>query len=207
MIRFTCQARFIKRVFSELTEDQVEKYDAFIKSRIISCSNAEIVKDITKDFVVMIEPNLLDTDHQIVENKCRRIVNSYMLDDRLFILQENWFCLLAFLIAIVSMICRIVEFSTEINDKTAYTSYFIALIIWFCFVTTKRFMNETTYLFLSCFNRCAPLITIIMGAVFYKCILCSFPEWVLWLIPSISLVMTFVFTIYRFQKTKHPFEG
>lgn len=99
--------------------------------------------------------------------KCNRIAACYKANGRVWLLQENWFCLLAYLIMIATMICRVLELETRCNDITSFYIYIVAAVIWCCIVGREKLMDEKAEKFLDAFNHQAPSLVIIFSIIFY----------------------------------------
>lgn len=56
--------------------------------------------------------------------------------------KENGFCLLAYLIMIATMICRVLELETRCNDIVTLVVYTVTIIIWCCIVGCEKLMDE-----------------------------------------------------------------
>lgn len=69
-------------------------------------------------------------------------------------LQENWYCLLAYFITIATMILRVKDVKTEkMNDLISLVMYLVALILWIIIVKTKKLMSLRVERFLIAFNH------------------------------------------------------
>lgn len=83
-------------------------------------------------------------------------------------LQENWYCLLAYFITIATMILRVKDVKTEkMNDLISLVMYLVALILWIIIVKTKKLMSLRVERFLIAFNHHAPSMIVISSLLFY----------------------------------------
>ena len=102
-----------------------------------------------------------------VKNKCNKLASEYLENNRIWNLQENWYCLLAYFITIATMILRCIDVKTKTNDWISLAMYFAVSGLWIIIVKTKRFMGLKAESFLIAFNNNAPSLTIVSSLFFY----------------------------------------
>ena len=84
-----------------------------------------------------------------IKKKCNKLASEYLENNRIWMLQENWYCLLAYFITIATMILRVKDVKTEkMNDLISLVMYLVALI-------------------LIAFNHHAPSMIVISSLLFY----------------------------------------
>lgn len=88
----------------------------------------------------------------------------------MWILQENWYCLLAYFIAIATMILRVFETNQETNDRISFAMYWVILVAWLIIVSTKRLIGVQADRFLIAFNHHTSSIIIVSPLVFYMAV-------------------------------------
>lgn len=192
----------IKKSFPELETTKIREFHKVIKSDIVSYTNDNLIDMVTNRLVEKIMPCLNTSNHDKVKKKCKKLVATYWEYNKQDLLQENWFCLLAYCISIATMICRILEMNTKNNDLASFIFCFVALLIWIAIVNTKKMMNNKVSHFLECFNRCAPSMTIISNTIFYFILLRELENVLLCVVTAGSLVITMAATILVYNRTK-----
>lgn len=137
-----------------------------------------------------------------IKKKSNKLAAYYLENNKLWILQENWYCLLAYIITIITMIGRVLEVETSLNDKVSCGMYFGALVVWLILVKSKRFMGEEAEKFLKAFNNHAPSMIIISSLLFYLIIsICSLKVvWVAVIIISVITCIWITALWYKRQK-------
>lgn len=202
MSKLSTQAEQIAKSFPELKTADIQACDNLIKSKIVGYTNPKMFDMVAKLLVNEIEPKLSTSNHKKVMKKCKNLAEVYLKNDEQFLLQENWFCLLAYFISIVAMICRVLNLNTQTNDWISFGAYFAALVIWLFIVKVKNLMSRKMLHFLNCFNRCAPSMTIISNLVFYAFLLAEFGIALLGVVTVGSLVITMALTVEKYNRTK-----
>lgn len=159
--------KIILKEFPIISITDVEKIDYNIKSRTsletISLTHTDFSKVVSEEITKYYKCSNADK----FRKKCNRIAACYKANGRVWLLQENWFCLLAYLIMIATMICRVLELETRCNDITSFYIYIVAAVIWCCIVGCEKLMGEKAEKFLDAFNHQAPSLVIIVSIIFY----------------------------------------
>lgn len=117
-------------------------------------------------------------------------------------LQENWYCLLSYLITVATMVLRLFDITPQVNDWITFIGYFIVLFTWIVIVQTKELMGEKAENFLAAFNNHAPSITILSMIIFYL-VVCTCSLKIVWFM---AIILPFVacvwFTWYWYKNGK-----
>lgn len=170
--------------------------------------SGRISKDIADYIYNMLIKNYISCKNlKKIRKKCNRLSRVYLENDRLWGLQENWFCLLAYILAIVTMVCRILEMNTVMNDRASFLIYFGALVVWYIITNQKRFMGKNAEIILNAFNNQAPSLTIITSLLFYMVIVLELPK-IIWIfVVVISVVGSIFLTWLWYRRQKDSFES
>ena len=157
----------ISKEFPDIGKENVAKIDCNIKSRITLQINELTNDDISKVVKEEIANYYTCKNLRKLTKKSRRIAGCYKDNGRVWLLQENWFCLLAYLIMVATMVCRVLELETRCNDITSLIIYIVAAVIWCCIVGCEKLMDEKAEKFLDAFNHQAPSLVIFVSIIFY----------------------------------------
>lgn len=185
----------ISKEFPDIGEKNVEKIDYNIKSR----TSLETISLTNKDFSKVVREevtkyyNCSNTDK--LRKKCNRITECYKKNGREWLLQENWFCLLAYVIMIATMICRVLQLATKNNDIVTFIVYLAASVIWCCIVKCKKLMGKKSEIFLAAFNHQAPMLSIVMPMLFFFMIV-KYDSPVNLLLGSIIILASIIYCVY-----------
>ncbi len=150
MTKLSTPAEKGAKMFPELNQADIQACDVLVKSTIMGYTNPEIDEVITELLVRELAPKLKADTHDIIRKKCKKLAHIYLENDNQFVLQENWFCMLAYFISIDAMICRIANLNSCVNDWISFLSFFVALIVWQGIVKIKPLMSGNAYHFLNC---------------------------------------------------------
>lgn len=166
-----------------------------IKSR----TSLETISLTNKDFSKVVREevtkyyNCSNTDK--LSKKCNRIIECYKKNGREWLLQENWFCLLAYVIMIATMICRVLQLANKNNDIVTFIVYLAASVIWCCIVKCKKLMGKKSEIFLAAFNHQAPMLSIVMPMLFFFMIV-KYDSPVNLLLGSIIILASIIYCVY-----------
>ncbi len=130
-----------------------------------------------------------------LSKKCNGITECYKKNGREWLLQENWFCLLAYVIMIATMICRVLQLATKNNDIVTFIVYLAASVIWCCIVKCKKLMGKKSEIFLAAFNHQAPMLSIVMPMLFFFMIV-KYDSPVNLLLGSIIILASIIYCVY-----------
>ena len=159
--------KIILKEFPIISITDVENIDYNIKSR----TSLKTIPLTNKDYSKVVREEITDycncANADKFRKKCNRIAACYKANGSVWLLQENWFCLLAYLTMIATMICRVLELETRCNDITSFIIYMVAAAIWCCIVGCEKLMGEKAEKFLDAFNHQAPSLVIIVSIIFY----------------------------------------
>lgn len=199
-MKYNSQMEMLLRMFPEIPEDKAINLDRCLKDKISSQTNQNLLNELTDELVKELLPSIKTKNRKNAKKKCKKVVAFYMNNEHQFVLRENWFCFLAYLISLFAMGVRILNLSTDCNDILSLIMYFGALLIWLVLVKAKYAMGDEAKLWLDSFNRCAPSMTIIWSLLFY-CAICSkiVPIWGLIMIVLASLISTGYLTVYKYK--------
>lgn len=193
----------ISKEFPDIGKENVAKIDCNIKSRITLQINELTNDDISKVVKEEIANYYTCKNLRKLTKKSRRIAGCYKDNGRVWLLQENWFCLLAYLIMVATMVCRVLELETRCNDITSFIIYMVAAVIWCCIVGCEKLMDEKAEKFLDAFNHQAPSLVIFVSIIFYMW-MSFFPAKALGgsCIVVGSIILCLFFTLFWYYRSK-----
>lgn len=161
------QKRLIKE-FPEINDDTAEDIDIKIKTKVLTYQSNNINRDVSEELQEEIKKYIENKNSKKIKKKCNKLANEYLENNRIWMLQENWYCLLAYFITIATMVLRVIDVKTEkINDLISVIMYLAALILWLIIVKTEKLMNWRVERFLIAFNYHAPSMIFISSLLFY----------------------------------------
>ena len=188
--------KIILKEFPIISITDVEKIDYNIKSRTsletISLTHTDFSKVVSEEITKYYKCSNLDK----LRKKCNKITECYKKNGREWLLQENWFCLLAYVIMIATMICRVLQLGTKDNDIVTFIVYLAATLIWYCIVKCKKLMGKKSEIFLAAFNHQAPMLSIVMPMFFFFVIV-KYDSPINLLPGSIIILASIIYCAYR----------
>ncbi|MFR0742801.1 MAG: hypothetical protein ACLSHE_13425 [Roseburia sp.] len=133
-MELSTQAKSLYKEFPNLSESDIRSIDNKIKKKIDTMSNTKEYMEISKfiqDEVSNLYKNKQSINAKKIKKKANRLALMYIENSRVFSLQESWYALLAFFIAIANMIQRIVDAkltgelisSKNIGSRPLYGTY------------------------------------------------------------------------------------
>lgn len=162
------QTEKLRECFPEISEEEAKEMDLKIKAKIHAYESSHINEEISEYIREQVIKDCIKTKNvRRVKRKCNKLASYYIQASKMWILQENWFCILTYLISIVLQICCVMEIDTALNDMVTFFANLLAIVIWLCLVKSKKFMNQSAELFLNAFNQAAPSIIIFCSLLFY----------------------------------------
>jgi hypothetical protein len=185
------QKRLLKE-FPQMDMEMVEDIDVKIKTKVLIYQSDNINKDVSTVLQEEIKKHIKVKNTDKLKKKCNKLASEYLENNRIWMLQENWFCLLAYFITITTMILRTVEVETEVNDKISLVMYGISLVLWLIMVNTKRLMSLKVEKFLNAFNNHAPSVIFTSSLVFYLTVCLCTCRCIWWAV----IVLSFLVCIY-----------
>ena len=154
--------------FPQINTDVAKEIDIKIKTKILAYESDTVNRDISEGIQKEIKKYTKTKNVKKVKNKCNKLASEYLENNRIWNLQENWYCLLAYFITIATMVLRVIDVKTEkINDLISVIMYLAALILWLIIVKTEKLMNWRVERFLIAFNHHAPSMIFISSLLFY----------------------------------------
>lgn len=181
------------KAFPEIDIEVSEKIDKNIKRTIIKYQSENINKDISNNIYQEIHPYINNTNRKKTSKKCNKLAAQYIENHRIWMLQENWYCVLTYLLTVATMILRVIEIDQRTNDWVTFDGYFVAVLFWLIIIKSKKLMGKEVEEFLTAFNNHAPFLTIVNLFLFYF-VVCVYPfKKNLWVI---TIVLPFVFCIW-----------
>ena len=130
-----------------------------------------------------------------IKQKMQQNYRVLQKNGREWLLQENWFCLLAYVIMIATMICRVLQLATKNNDIVTFIVYLAASVIWCCIVGCEKLMGKKSEIFLAAFNHQAPMLSIVMPMLFFFMIV-KYDSPVNLLLGSIIILASIIYCVY-----------
>lgn len=161
------QIRLMKE-FPQINADVAKEIDIMIKTKVLAYESDTVNRDISEELQKEIKKYTKMKNVKKVKNKCNKLASEYLENNRIWNLQENWYCLLAYFITIATMILRCIDVKTKTNDLISLVMYFAVLGLWIFIVKTKRFMGLKAERFLIAFNNNAPSLIIVSSLLFYS---------------------------------------
>ena len=160
------QIRLMKE-FPQINADVAKEIDIMIKTKVLAYESDTVNRDISDEIQKEIKKYTKTKTVKKIKNNCNKLASAYLENNRIWILQENWYCLLAYFITIATMILRCIEVKTKMNDWISLAMYFAVSGLWIIIVRSKRFMGLMAERFLIAFNNNAPSLTIVSAFLFY----------------------------------------
>lgn len=193
----------LKEILPGASDEALKKIDSKIKTEVSSLKqNACIDLYQDQDLFRIIRGVVLSEDDRNIKKIQKQIVEYYLENDNQLELQENWFCLFAYILSIILMVLRIIEVKPKTNDVASLALYVGLMVIWIPVANSKCMMNKNVGLWLSSFNRCAPSITFIGGTMFYLTVVSGLSQTLLIIIVVLSVIITSYLTITLHRKAK-----
>ena len=152
--------------FPALEVEQVRKIDIDIKTQVIKYQPPGIHADISVLLQNEVKKYVKDKNVKKIRTKCNKITTLYLENHRVWNLQENWYCLLAYFIMIITMIQRILDKNQQFNDFISWIVYMVVLVIWGVITKHRSMMGEKAEKFLLAFNHHAPSMIIVSSMLF-----------------------------------------
>ena len=192
------QSRLMKK-FPEIPLEVVEQIDIEIKTKVLIYQSENINKDISMEIYKRVSKYVNTKNKTNIKKKCNKLASEYLENNRVWFLQENWYCLLAYFITLATMIIRVINPRTEINDIVSFFMYLLSLILWLLIVQTRRFMGIKADRFLLAFNHHAPSWIIVSSLLFYTtvCITKCKIFWILVIVSSFMMCMWLTYIWYK----------
>ena len=195
------QIRLMKE-FPQINADVAKEIDIMIKTKVLAYESDTVNRDISEELQKEIKKYTKMKNVKKVKNKCNKLASEYLENNRIWNLQENWYCLLAYFITIATMILRCIDVKTKTNDLISLVMYFAVLGLWIFIVKTKRFMGLKAERFLIAFNNNAPSLIIVSSLLFYS-VVCTCTCRYIWIAV---IVLTFLgcmlLTYLRYKREK-----
>ncbi len=197
----TTQKRLMQE-FPQINADVAEEIDIKIKTKVLAYQSNNVNRDISEEIQKEIKKHIKVKNLKLIKSKSNKLANEYLENNKIWILQENWYCLLAYFITIATMILRCIEMKTKTNDWISLIMYFVALILWIFIVKIKEFMSLKAERFFIAFNNQAPCMIIISSILFYLvvCVCTCRYIWVAVIVLSFLGCMLFTYLWYKREK-------
>lgn len=119
----TTQKRLMQE-FQQINADVAEEIDIKIKTKVLAYESSDFNRDISEEIQKEIKKHTKVKNLKLIKKKSNKLAKEYLENNRIWILQENWYCLLAYFITIATMILRCVEVDTKMNDIISFGIYF-----------------------------------------------------------------------------------
>ncbi len=165
--RLTITQKRLLDEFPEIDIELVKKIDIDVMTKIIKHQSSNINEDISRYLQNEVKHYIKTKNSNTIKEKCDKLVNGYLENNRVWYLQENWYCLLAYFITIATLVMRLFDLNSEENDKFSICLYFFVILIWLIIVNGKCLMGLKAEIFLLSFNHHAPSWIIISSLLFY----------------------------------------
>ena len=196
--------RRLMEEFPEIKADVAENIDIKTKTKILIYQSDNVNRDVSIALQEEIKKCVKTKNFGKIRKKCNKLASEYLENNRVWILQENWYCLLAYFVSIATMILRVLEVKTKTNDWISFVMYFVALLLWIIIVQIKRLMGLKAYRFLVAFNHHAPSVIIVNSFLFYMAVcLCNYRSvWIAVIVLSFVVCMWLTCLWYKRENEK-----
>lgn len=165
--------RRLMEEFPEINADVAENIDIKTKAKVLTYQLDNVNRDVSIVLQEEIKKCVKTKNFGKISKKCNKLANEYLENNRIWILQENWYCLLAYFVTIATMILRVFEVKTETNDLICYVFCHVTVMV--IIVQTKRLMGLKADRVLVAFNHHAPSVIIVSSLLFYMAVcLCDY---------------------------------
>ena len=193
------QIRLMKE-FPQINADVAKEIDIMIKTKVLAYESDTVNRDISEELQKEIKKYTKMKNVKKVKNKCNKLASEYLENNRIWNLQENWYCLLAYFITIATMILRCIDVKTKTNDLISLVMYFAVLGLWIFIVKTKRFMGLKAERFLIAFNNNAPSLIIVSSLLFYSVVCTCRYIWIAVIVLTFLGCMLLTYLWYKREK-------
>jgi len=162
------QLEQLKKEISNLSDAEAIEIDKVIKEYIIKDPDKNQIEDVSNKLVELISGKYPKRSKKELQKKCNKLAAVYTENNRTDILQESWFCVFGYFISIVSLVLRHLEIEQNYSDFVYFLLFSLLLVIWLIIVNRKNYMGEKAEYYLNRFNRVAPAVVMICGALYYS---------------------------------------
>lgn len=196
--------RRLMEEFPEINADVAENIDIKTKAKVLTYQSDNDNRDVSIVLQEEIKKCVKTKNFGKISKKCNKLASEYLENNRVWILQENWYCLLAYFVSIATMILRVLEVKTKTNDCISFVLYFVALLLWILIVQIKRLMGLKADRFLVAFNHHAPSVIIVSSLLFYIVVcLCDYRSvWIAVIVLSFVACMWLTCLWYKRENEK-----
>lgn len=194
------QANLLKKEFPEIPMCEIYSLDMKIKKKICAYTPPKLFSD-TSNYIYtnIVEHYAVSKDSRKIKRKCNRIANAYLDNQRMYVIQEGWFSVLAYFITITGMVLRLINVENKIGDFANFLMYLFSIFIWLILVSSRRFMSDKAEKFINAFNQNASSLIFVGGCMWYF-VLCAFDVKIIATIILICFVLGSVFITLLWYK-------
>lgn len=115
--------RRLMEEFPEINADVAENIDIKTKAKVLTYQSDNVNRDVSIVLQEEIKKCVKTKNFGKISKKCNKLASEYLENNRVWILQENWYCLLAYFVSIATMILRVLEVKTKTNDCISFVLY------------------------------------------------------------------------------------
>lgn len=112
--------RRLMEEFPEINADVAENIDIKTKAKVLTYQSDNVNRDVSIVLQEEIKKYVKTKNFGKISKICNKLANEYLKNNRIWILQESWYCLLAYFVTIATMILRVLEVKTETNDLISF---------------------------------------------------------------------------------------
>ena len=172
-LKLSKQAEYIKKEFSEISDDDINELDIEIKKQMQERKKVEVKKYINQYTEKQLQQYCNEKNSKEFKSKVDKIIDVYWENDRIFNLQEGWFGILAYLLTQGTIIEKIVHKLTNIQagDCFYFSEYMIVVTIWWLFCKTEYFKSKKIEKFINEFNSVSASLSVLEMLTFYLAVL------------------------------------
>lgn len=198
------QANEVKHEFPTMSDKELQNVDLLIKQKINDYNVTDAFGDISVYIEEQLSKRVESKNSKKIRKKSRKLTKVYLENERVFKLQEGWYCVLAYLLTIANMIQRVININTKMNDIISLGLYLGAMIIWSVIVGTKNLMGEAIEGVIDQFNSASAFMTIISLAIFYLTVILTTNTYI-WIGVIVASVALIVYLTYAGRKRRKKY--
>lgn len=157
------RAKKIADIFKLDSNINVDKIDLEIYNRVMK--HPDSYKEVFGDIKKILKNHRIKAKH--FKKKCKSLAQHYMKKSLEWELIENWFCVFAYVITIITMVLSVINLSDGLIDGISAIIYLIVLVLGSNVYKYDILMSGKVCLYLRMFNRTAPSFIVLHSFFFY----------------------------------------
>lgn len=157
------RAKKIADIFKIDSNIDVKKIDLEIYNRVMK--HPDSCKEVFGDIKTILKKHGIKAKR--FKKKCKSLTKHYMKKSLEWELIENWFCVFAYVITIITMVLSVINLSDGLEDGLSAIIYLIVFVFGSNVYKHDVLMSEKVCLYLRMFNRTAPSFIVLHSLIFY----------------------------------------